>query len=67
MIAEMAYASIALVWATPGKNVSRITGQSKRKHMLLHPRCKKSSKVAFQHPLIDRPLIVEALPLELQN
>lgn len=50
-------------------NVTRITGQSKnnvRKHMLLQPCCKKTSKAEVQHPLLSRPLIVDALPLEIQ-
>ena len=50
-------------------NVTRITGQSKnnvRKHMLLHPCCKKTSKAEVQHPMLSRPLIVDALPLDLQ-
>jgi hypothetical protein len=50
-------------------NVNRITGQSKnnvRKHMLLHPCCKKTSKAEVQHPLLNRPLIVDACPWELQ-
>ena len=34
--------------------------------MLLHPCCKKTSKAAVQHPLLNRPLIVNALPLEVQ-
>ena len=49
--------------------VTRITGQSKnnvRRHMLLHRCCKKQTKKAVVHPITNRPLIVDALPVELQ-
>ncbi len=50
-------------------NIRRITGNSKcniRKHMKLHPCCKKTSKAAVVHPLLNRPLIVHALPQQIQ-
>jgi hypothetical protein len=50
-------------------SVQRTTGYSKsnyRKHMLLHPCCKKISKAAVIYPLLNRTLIVNALSMELQ-
>ena len=50
-------------------NVSRIKGTSERalsRHLLYHPCCKKQTKKAVVHPLTNRPLIVNALPVELQ-
>jgi hypothetical protein len=57
--------SMGYTWA----NVTRIHGASGTnlgRHMKLHPCCKKQTKKAIIHPLTNRPLIVEALPVELQ-
>ncbi|KAJ2988231.1 hypothetical protein HDV02_005693, partial [Globomyces sp. JEL0801] len=51
------------------ENVTRIHGASATnlgRHMKLHPCCKKQTKKAVVHPLTNRPLIVNALPVELQ-
>jgi hypothetical protein len=51
------------------ENVTRIAGASGTnlgRHMKLHPCCKKQTKKAVVHPFTNRPLIVNALPVELQ-
>jgi hypothetical protein len=50
-------------------NISRIHGGSETnlgRHMRLHPCCKKTSKRAVIHPLNERPLIIDALPIDIQ-
>jgi hypothetical protein len=58
-------ASIASVWDIRGRMLLELQEHRRTMFESIYY-YKKTSKAAVQHPLLNRPLIVNALPLELQ-